>query len=112
MENLLLSEFAKDLAIVTFLVLVNERVFELIWEKFLKKLWNKFNLDPDWAMLLSWISGSGLVLLSHVNLFSGYIVSDTAGWIATAVFAGGGSNLLHEIFAAGQRARERHNNGQ
>jgi len=44
------------------------------------------------------VTGGLLAWLTGVNLFTGFLTSPLAGLILTAIVAGGGSNLLHDIF--------------
>jgi hypothetical protein len=89
-----LMEF--DLAVlgvvIGFMVLANRLVEMLITPLFDKYGWDKF-----WLMYPSWILSGVFVWLSGVNLFTAYIPDVLIGKILTAVVAGGGSNLLHDL---------------
>jgi len=78
-----------------FLVLVTERITEAL----AAPLRQKFpNLDLWWLIYVTWIIGGGLVFLAQVNLFSGVFPNELVGQILSAILAGGGANLLHDVF--------------
>ena len=82
------------IAIVIFIAVVNERLIE----GFITPFFDKFNVDKFWLKYIAWVTGGLLAWLTGVNLFTGLLVSNLAGSILTAVVAGGGSNLLHDLF--------------
>lgn len=66
-------------------------------------IFEKFKLDKMWLMYISWGIGGLLVFLSGINLMSGVPgvnMSPFAGLLVTSIIAGGGSNLIHEIFGS------------
>jgi hypothetical protein len=84
---------AATLAIVIgFMVLANRLVEMLITPIFDHYSWDKFIL-----MYIAWVFAGVLVFLAGVNLFEAYIPSVIVGKVLTAVVAGGGSNLLHDL---------------
>ena len=82
------------IAIVIFIAVVNERLVE----GFITPIFEKFNLDKFYLKYVAWLTGGFLAWLTGVNLFAGFLVSNLAGLILTAIVAGGGSNLLHDLF--------------
>ena len=48
-------------------------------------------------MYIAWVFAGVLVAFSQVNLFVEFIPSPIVGLVLTAVVAGGGSNLLHDL---------------
>ena len=84
----------EPLAVAGFLALVNERVVSA----FVTPIFAKFNLDKFWLMYIAWLVGGVLVWLSGANIFAEYIPGELVGKLLTAFVAGGGSNLLHDIF--------------
>ena len=88
------------LAIVLFMILINERLVEVLYTRFLKRLFERFAWDKSWLMLIAWLTGGLLVLATEINLFAEYIPNWWIGWILTGLVAGGGSNLLHDLFSA------------
>jgi len=78
--------------VIGFMVLANRLVEMLVTPVFEKYSWDKF-----WLMYPSWILSGVFVWLSGVNLFTAYIPDVLIGKILTAVVAGGGSNLLHDL---------------
>jgi hypothetical protein len=48
-------------------------------------------------MYIAWAVSGVLVALSGVNLFAEIMPSAIVGQVLTAVVAGGGANLLHDI---------------
>jgi hypothetical protein len=84
---------AEILAVVIgFMVLANRLVEMLITPVFDHYSWDKFAL-----MYVAWGFAGALVFLAGVNLFEAYIPSVIVGKVLTAVVAGGGSNLLHDL---------------
>jgi hypothetical protein len=89
-----LVEIAQALAVASFLVLaVNRFVDAAITPFFDKYKWDKF-----WIKYISWILGGGLVFAAQLNLLAGLVPNQTLGLILTAIVAGGGPTLLHDIF--------------
>ena len=78
--------------VIGFMVLANRLVEMLVTPLFDKFGWDKFTL-----MYIAWVFSGVLVWLSGVNLFIDIIPSPLVGQILTAVVAGGGSNLLHDL---------------
>jgi hypothetical protein len=87
-------EFPVDvLAIVIgFMVLANRLVAMLI-----TPIFDKYELEKFWLMYVSWVVSGILVFLADVNLFEVYIPSLIIGKVLTAIVAGGGANLLHDL---------------
>ena len=84
---------ASVLAIVIgFTVLANRLVEALI-----TPIFDKFELEKFWLMYVAWFVAGALVWLAQVNLFEAYIASPLVGYILTAIVAGGGANLLHDL---------------
>lgn len=73
-------------------------VAEFLVDGLIKPVWDKFKIDTFWLRYIAWAVASGIVALSGVNLFAGYIPSMIVGQILTAVFCGGGSNKIHDFF--------------
>lgn len=82
------------IAIVIFIAITNERLVE----GFITPIFEKFIIDKFWLRYIAWGTGGFLTWLTGVNLFVGYLTSSLAGLILTAIVAGGGSNLLHDLF--------------
>lgn len=62
-------------------------------------LFNKFGWDKFWLMYVAWFFGAIVVYVAGINLFVTYIPNiPVIGRILTALVAGGGANLLHDIF--------------
>ena len=81
------------LAIVAgFAVLANRLVAALVTPIFDHYKWDKFAL-----MYIAWVVGGLLIWLSGANLFGGLIESVLIGQVLTAVIAGGGANILHDM---------------
>ena len=78
--------------VIGMMVLANRLVAALITPIFDKYGWDKF-----WLMFVSWALSGVLVWLTGVNLFAAYIPNVLVGKILTAVVAGGGANLLHDL---------------
>ena len=97
--NTMNADFAVLLTAATFLSLVANRLVEgLVTPLFDKFEWDKFAL-----MYIAWAVGCGLVVASGINLFTGVpgvAMPPALGLILSGLVAGGGSNLLHELFGA------------
>lgn len=78
--------------VIGFMVLSNRLVAALITPLFDKYEWDKFIL-----MYVAWVLSGVLVFLADVNLFVEFIPNILIGKILTAIVAGGGSNLLHDL---------------
>jgi len=87
-------ELLTSIAIVIFIAVVNERIVNA----FVTPIFEKFGLDKFYLLYISWGTGGFLTWLTGVNLFAGYLASNLAGLILTAIVAGGGSNILHDLF--------------
>jgi hypothetical protein len=89
-----LAEVAQALAVASFLVLSVNRFVDAGITPF----FDKFKIDKFWLKYVSWILGGGLVFAAQLNLLSGLVPNQTLGLILTAIVAGGGPTLLHDIF--------------
>jgi len=78
--------------VIEMMLLANRLVAALVTPLFDKYGWDKF-----WLMYPAWILAGVLVWLTGVNLFVAYIPNELIGKILTAIVAGGGSNLLHDL---------------
>lgn len=78
--------------VIGFMVLANRLVAALI-----RPLFDKYSLDTFWLMFVAWAVSGVLVWLSGANLFATYFATPLVGQILTAIVAGGGSNLLHDL---------------
>jgi hypothetical protein len=86
---------AELLVAALFMATVANRLVEgLITPIFTKFAWDKF-----WLTYIAWAVGGVLVWLSGINLFEAYLPSPLAGQILSALVAGGGANLIHDLFA-------------
>ena len=90
------------LVVVSFVVLVGERLvqaFEPVVKPLMDWLDEKMPKYKGWGMMVfSWLGIGGLVTLTGANLFDSYIQSAVAGRVLTALVAGGGANLLHDLW--------------
>lgn len=78
--------------VIGFMVLSNRLVAMLV-----TPLFEKYSLDKFWIMYIAWGISGLLVWFSQVNLFELFIPNQLIGLILTAVVAGGGANLLHDL---------------
>ena len=78
--------------VIGMMVLANRLVAALVTPIFDKYSWDKF-----WLMFVSWALSGVFVWLTGVNLFAAYIPNALVGQILTAIVAGGGANLLHDL---------------
>ncbi len=84
----------EGLAVAAFLVVVVNRLVAGL----VTPIFEKFSLDKFWLMYIAWVFGGALVFLSGVNLFDAYLPDPLAGQLLTALVAGGGANLLYDVF--------------
>ena len=78
--------------VIGFMVLANRLVAALVTPLFERYGWDHFAL-----MYIAWAIAGVFVWLSGVNLFTAYIPNELIGQILTAIIAGGGGNILHDI---------------
>lgn len=78
--------------VIGFMVLANRLV-----EMLITPLFDHYELDKFSLMYIAWAFAGVLVFLAGVNLFEVYIPNEIIGKVLTAVVAGGGSNLLHDL---------------
>jgi hypothetical protein len=78
--------------VIGFMVLSNRLVAALI-----TPIFDKYAVDKFWLMYVAWVMAGVLVFLADVNLFAEFIPNLLIGKILTAVVAGGGGNLLHDL---------------
>jgi len=78
--------------VIGMMVLANRLVAALI-----TPIFDKYELDHFWLMFVAWIISGVLVWLTGVNLFAPYIPDALIGQVLTAIVAGGGGNLLHDL---------------
>lgn len=78
--------------VIGFMVLANRLVDMLALP-----LFEKYNLDKFWLMYVAWALAGVLVAFTQLNLFVAFIPNPIIGMILTAVVAGGGANLLHDL---------------
>ena len=78
--------------VIGFMVLANRLVDALITPIFDKLNWDKF-----WLKYVAWVVSGVLVWLTGANLFEAYIPNLLIGQVLTAIVAGGGANMLHDL---------------
>lgn len=78
--------------VIGMMVLANRLVAMLVTPVFDKYGWDKF-----WLAYPAWILSGVFVWFTGVNLFASFIPNALIGQILTAIVAGGGSNLLHDL---------------
>ena len=78
--------------VIGMMVLANRLVAALVTPLFDKYGWDHFAL-----MYVAWAISGLFVWLTGLNLFAAYIPNELVGKILTAVVAGGGANLLHDL---------------
>jgi len=78
--------------VIGMMVLANRLVAALF-----TPLWEKYGWDNFWLMFVAWALSGVFVWTTGINLFSQWITNPLIGQILTAIVAGGGSNLLHDL---------------
>ena len=82
------------LAMAAFLAIVTNRLVEGL----IKPVFVKYKWDTFWLMYVAWVIGVGLVFAAGINLFPGAFTDPIIGLVLTALVAGGGANLLNDLF--------------
>lgn len=78
--------------VIGFMVLANRLVAMLV-----VPLFEKYGLDKFWIMYVAWVVSGIFVTFTQVNLFTVFIPNPVIGMVLTAIVAGGGANLLHDL---------------
>jgi len=78
--------------VIGMMVLANRLVAALV-----TPIFEKYSLDKFWLLYIAWILAGVMVAFTDVNLFTSWIPNQLIGQILTAIVAGGGSNLLHDL---------------
>ncbi len=78
--------------VIGMMVLANRLVAMLV-----TPIFDKYSLDKFWLAYPAWILAGVFVWFTGVNLFATFIPNALIGQILTAIVAGGGSNLLHDL---------------
>ena len=78
--------------VIGMMVLANRLVAMLV-----TPIFDKYELDKFWLAYPAWILAGVFVWFTGVNLFASFIPNQLIGQILTAIVAGGGSNLLHDL---------------
>jgi len=78
--------------VIGMMVLANRLVAALV-----TPIFEKYSLDKFWLMYPSWILSGVFVWFTGLNLFAPFIPNALIGQILTAVVAGGGANMLHDL---------------
>ena len=60
-------------------------------------IFDKYELDKFWLMYVAWLVAGVIVWLAQINLFIEIFPSQLVGLLLTAICAGGGANLLHDL---------------
>lgn len=83
----------KVLGIVLGMMILANRLVAM----FFTPLFEKYELDKFWLMYVAWGLSGVFVAFTQVNLFESIIPNPVIGMVLTAVVAGGGANLLHDL---------------
>jgi len=86
----------EPLVIALFLATVSNRLVEAL----IVPLYEHFKWDKFTLLYVAWVVGGLVVFASGVNLFTTYLPDSTLGQVFTAVVAGGGANLIADVFHA------------
>jgi len=78
--------------VIGFMVIANRLVAGII-----TPIFDKYELDKFWILYIAWSIAGVLVFVADVNLFEPFIADLLFGKILTALIAGGGSNMLHDL---------------
>jgi len=78
--------------VIGFMVLANRLIAALV-----TPLFERFDWDKYWLMYPAWVLAGVFVWMAELNLFLPFIPNELIGKILTAIVAGGGANLLHDL---------------
>lgn len=78
--------------VVSFTILANRLIAGIV-----TPLFDKYSWDKDWLLYIAWVIAGVLVWFADVNLFEAFIPSPIIGKLLTAIVAGGGGNILHDL---------------
>ena len=81
------------LEIVIYLTIITERATDAL----ITPIFDKFKLDKFYLKYIAWIIAGFLIYLSGANAFTEYFSNPIVGQVATAIIAGGGANILHDV---------------
>lgn len=90
----MLGDITGGLAAAIFLAVVANKLIDGL----IKPAWERAGLDNFYLLYVSWLVGGLLVWLSGVNLFAAIIPQALVGQVLTAIVAGGGASMLHDLF--------------
>lgn len=79
---------------ITLLAVVSNRLVAGL----IAPVFEKYSLDKFWLTYVAWLVGGVLVFASGLNAFAEYLPNPLLGQVLTALVAGGGANLIHDIF--------------
>lgn len=100
------GQVGSALTVAVFLAIVANRLVEgLVKPVFTSQGWDCFYL-----LYISWVVGSALVAVSQVNLFAPWIPDALIGRVLSAIVAGGGANLLNDLFGGQGKRRDANEN--
>ena len=63
-------------------------------------IFDEYNLDRFWLTYVAWGIGAALVFSTGINFFPGLFLYPLIGQVLSAVIAGGGANLIHDLLGA------------
>lgn len=101
MEEILtgfLAEVLQAVVVAIFMATVANRLVEGL----IKPFYAQFKWDTFTLLYVSWVVAGLLVWLTGVNLFAPFIPDPLTGKILSAIVAGGGANLLADLFVRPQ----------
>ncbi len=84
---------AKLLEVMGGLTILANRIVAAIFTP----IFDRYGFDKTILMYVAWIISGVFVWLSGINLFDTVFRSPVIGQIITALVAGGGANLLHDL---------------
>ena len=94
----------KSLADVIWVATLLSFAAERLVEYFIVPIFEKFGLDKFWVKYVVLITGGALSFLAGVNFFADVFDQPLVGVIVSALFVGGGSELVHALIEALKRS--------
>lgn len=90
------------LAVVIGLMVLSNRLVEAL----ITPIFDKFGWDKFWIMYIAWVVSGLFVVPTQLNLFADIMPNILIGQILTAIVAGGGANLLHNLTDGEQHGQQ------
>lgn len=86
------------LATGIFLATANKMLIDYLFEPVKRRY---PDVDFFWLLYVALATGAAIAWFAEVNLFASVVANETLGRVLSALFVGGGSSLIHDLFDGG-----------